>query len=333
MALITNFVSGAFATSGTAVAAGTAKHAAVRALGEAIIGQTGTRWAEVTGATPTPVFLQGEASTILAGSTGTASGTANHMTLYLSNDAGLSETTPRARLLRIWAAYAGVNIALADITSGQIVQWNYEGWYAANSTVVGAAAWTNSTATGTASTATTWQEAHRFYIFEDTNYLSVVFAQHSTSFYAGGFHLFYPEAPADGHIPRATIPPMFAVPLNQVATYGISNATYARFPQCMNAANHAITGSKTGLVAYADIYTPSGVDTSGREFIFGASMTTDPYVNAWGAFGNWGAIPGLKYIRRAQLAFGQEVAVGGVNHLHAGDHSNTSAFGALLKAA
>ena len=333
MALITNFVSGAFATSGTAVAAGTAKHAVVRALGEAIIGQTGTRWAEVTGATPTPAFLQGQASTILAGSTGTAAGTANHMTLYLKDDAGLAEATPRGRLLRIWAAYGGVAIALSDITSGQIVQWNYEGWGSANTTAAGYYAWQNLTATNVVSTATTWQEAHRAYLFEDTNYLAVVFAQHSTSYYAGGFHLFYPEAPADGHITRAAVPPLFAVPLNQVTGYAVSNATYARFPQCMNAANHLITGSKTGLIAYTDIYTPSVVDAGGREFIFGASMTTDPYTNVWNAFGNWGAISGLKYIRRAQLAFGQEVSVGGVNHLHAGDHASTAGFGSLLKAA
>lgn len=78
----------------------TSWHDVAIALKDLIVGATNSPWSEVTASTPTPAFLQPEASTAVAGAT--TFGVDHHATLYLNTDAGLNATTPHCRLFRIW---------------------------------------------------------------------------------------------------------------------------------------------------------------------------------------------------------------------------------------
>jgi len=89
-------------------------------LGAAIVGAGSSPWAEVTGAGPTPAWLQPYATTaVAAADPATFNGPDYHFTMYLTTDPGLSEGTPYCVLVRFWIGphgiYAGViDTAVAD---------------------------------------------------------------------------------------------------------------------------------------------------------------------------------------------------------------------------
>ena len=90
-------------------------HDAAIAVGDAIVGAASSPWTEVTGAGPTPTWLQPYASTVVAAtSSATSNGFGYHYTMYHDTDPGLSEGTPYCVLVRIVVAYHGLALCVCD---------------------------------------------------------------------------------------------------------------------------------------------------------------------------------------------------------------------------
>ena len=85
-----------YTTGGTWIASGDTYHDVALAMRDKIIGVAGSPWTEVTGAGPTPVWLQPYATTAVAGrdsSTAAYNGWDQHVTMYMDNDPGLLTRT------------------------------------------------------------------------------------------------------------------------------------------------------------------------------------------------------------------------------------------------
>ncbi|KKM73926.1 hypothetical protein LCGC14_1405520 [marine sediment metagenome] len=84
-------------------------------IGAAITGAGSSPWTEVTGAGPTPAWLQPYASTVIAGrDPATFWGIDHHYTMYMDTDPGLSEGTPYCVLVRFWINKNGIAMGVLD---------------------------------------------------------------------------------------------------------------------------------------------------------------------------------------------------------------------------
>jgi len=166
-----------------------------------ILAHADSRWTEVTGSAPTPTFLQPFASNAAAGST--AAG--QHVTFYLNDDVGLAAGTPYARLFRLaddFVSRRATRLQILDTRHGST-------WQSVNteSNPFDYAAAVQGPSSGTAYT-----EHLRVFVFETANALAVrtTLINDLTSG-RGWIGLYYPEPPADGHVTRAQIAPLYAM--------------------------------------------------------------------------------------------------------------------------
>lgn len=94
-------------------------HDAAIALGDAIVGAASSPWAEVTGSTPTPTWLQPYASTVTAlGDPTTSNGIDYSYTMYLTTDPGLGAGTPYCVIVRFTVARHGLGFLFIDTAVG-----------------------------------------------------------------------------------------------------------------------------------------------------------------------------------------------------------------------
>ena len=327
MAILTNFTAGAFATSGLAIASGTDKKQVCRKIADAILALTaapGTRWAEVTAATPTPVFLQAYASTIDATSTmasATDYGLDDQVTLYLKDDPGLSLTTPRARALRIFVGYYGVDVAIADIVSGLAPTWTNTGNNFAVSTPTYYVMPNLGTTATAATTAVTQNNNTRIYLFEGPDHHTILAYDQLHGTMSGGVYLYYPPAPADGHWTRTGIGPLF---MQGVA--GSYTATYNSESPNLLLANMASNGTVGGvntmmMLPHAGFYTVA--DEAGRAVVTAHSMVSNRK-NLTTKIIDAGTAPGIRSTRPDTLAAGTEATLGTTPFLSAGNSSGNA---------
>lgn len=84
-----------------------------------ITGAASSPWAEVTGSSPTPTWLQPYASTAVAAtSSATSNGAAYHTTMYLTTDPGLLAGTPYCVMCRFVIGRYGLGLMIIDTATG-----------------------------------------------------------------------------------------------------------------------------------------------------------------------------------------------------------------------
>jgi len=109
---------------GVLITEGTTLKEVMLDIRDAIIGDSESRWSEVTASSPTPSHLQQFASTVNASNSSDGStGFNQHVTLYLDDDPGLNRSSPGARLMRFYQTGVGIQVAVLDtarITNSRI---------------------------------------------------------------------------------------------------------------------------------------------------------------------------------------------------------------------
>lgn len=95
-----------------------------------IVGDSESRWEEVTGSSPTPTEIQPFASTVNSTNvTDGGRGSSHHVTLYLADDSGLSRSNNSgARLLRFWRSEYGIQVGILDTVQTENANVNSGYW-------------------------------------------------------------------------------------------------------------------------------------------------------------------------------------------------------------
>ena len=117
MAFSTNVDSVAgFPDGGTLIGENTNVRQVLLDIRDTIVGDSESRWEEVTDSSPTPTNLQQFASTVDSSNVSNGGrGSSHHVTLYLADDNGLNRTeNPGARLLRFWRSEYGIQAGILD---------------------------------------------------------------------------------------------------------------------------------------------------------------------------------------------------------------------------
>jgi len=115
MAFSSNIDPGGPPNGGMFVEGGTERRQVCIDIKDMIVGDSESRWKEVTSSSPTPASIQQYASTINPSNLNNNNeGFGEHVTLYLSDDSALGFSNPGARLIRICNLDSGIGVGLLD---------------------------------------------------------------------------------------------------------------------------------------------------------------------------------------------------------------------------
>lgn len=115
MAFSSNINSGGPPNGGMFVEGGTERRQVCIDIKDMIVGDSESRWKEVTSSSPTPASIQQYASTINPSNVNNNNeGFGEHVTLYLADDSALSFSNPGARLIRICNLDSGIGVCVLD---------------------------------------------------------------------------------------------------------------------------------------------------------------------------------------------------------------------------
>ena len=190
------------------------------AIKNALVGAADSPWLEVTGAAPTPAFLQPLASTVTAAGDSTA-GYDRHVTLYLKDDPGLTATTPHARLFRMVMFRYGVMTMFIDTKFGNPTDYNQWTLCSRSNNIEWSELYSDAGAsfgslfnTKTAETANVGGAGRnltiRILMWEDFLYIKVIRGSDGNEL--GGIMLFYPNTIPGDQQTTETIPMIWAMP-------------------------------------------------------------------------------------------------------------------------
>lgn len=230
-------------------------------------GAASSRWARVTNAAPTPAFLRPFAALddlTPAGPDDSSVHQAYSATYYLKDDPGLSASSPYGVLFRINTRASSSSSSTEPHTRLEVCDTKFSNTFFTTTEQSTNPGSTNTIDQDDTSKAN-WNGERQIHIWENTN--SLLIATFADGGEQRGFGmLLYPDPPADGHITREALAPLFG--------FTGSNLEYGGTP------GTGLPGVREGFAAYWNIsYSGGGLksapDVLGRNFMQRVFLSRD----------------------------------------------------------